>query len=96
MDIKIIATSVEGFNSIKERLDTIPEQIRDQIISAEQKAHGLQLVINVESHKKCVRLPKNTGQITHFDDYIGCYSENEIFYKIIKQQPDIKIDYLFI
>ncbi len=94
---KIEATSIEEFEAKLNKLNSLPEQITDQIERVSYNSVGLCLEFKY-NYKKEVKLvlPNYVTQITPFDgDYIGIYA-GDFFFKIPNTFKDCNITYLFI
>ena len=90
---KIIASTVDEFNSISERLKKLPESILSQIETVvDHRLLGLECQIRKKYDQTGTYLPKSTRQITTFDDYIGVYCD-DFFFKLPKEN---KIDYVIL
>lgn len=90
--MKITASTIEEFNEIQEKVNTLPDQIQNQIVVASKDSL---LGIKCEFIKQnSIFLPRNTNQITDFDDYVGIYSD-DFFFTIEKTKEKI-VSYIFI
>lgn len=89
---QITASSIETFNSISEAIAKLPPRIFEQIERAEMGLTGIKCHIRkfYEEAPK-VFLPKDTTQITFFDDFIGVYTKDFFF-----QLPDTKAKYTYL
>jgi len=93
---KITASSVEKFEEVKKKLETLPHSILVQI----ERADG-ECLIGIECILKdnfeispTIRLPYNVNQIKHFDKYIGIYTDE--FFFIFKSASAKRVDFIFI
>src|ERR1035437_497881 len=87
---KITADSVEKFQSMTDLINTLPQDIIDQIESAHMGLIGLECLLKQPNgDKDTIWLPNYTTQISHFGEYIGIYSD-KFFFKMtggwLKQQ----------
>ena len=93
---KIITNDINTFTKITEVISELPLEVSEQIISAEKTLHGLECVLKFsDAHIPNINLPKQTRQITNFDNYIGAYCEindTDFFFKIIPKEKQ-KINY---
>ena len=93
---KIIAKTVEEFNSLINKVNTLPERVVSQIATVEKSLLGIECVFEQTfMSESTVFLPNNVTQIQDFDKYIGIYSEG-FFFKIEGKMKEGKLKYLFI
>lgn len=92
--IKILAETKEQWDIIKERLDTLPQVVAEQIESAESSFSITCNFAKRYSSNDKIYIPKElVTQITHWDEYIGVYC-GEFFFKIPKS--NFNYNYIFI
>ena len=88
--VKIIASTSEGFEEIKKLLDLLPDEIYDQIETAEQRLAGLECNIRSEfKDEHTVNLPNNISSLRDYSNYVGINC-GEYFFKVSNEGPDVK------
>jgi len=77
---KITAKTVEEFNKICEKLETLPDCIVSQIDTADNGLMGIECIFKRFFDKdRKIYIPDFTTQIHDFGDYIGIYSDDFFF-----------------
>lgn len=94
--INITASDIENFKYISERLDKLPDNIKEQIVTAKHTAVGIECTIrdNFEDGQR-INLPNSVSQISDFGEYIGIYCD-KYFFKIEGDLYKKKLNYVFI
>lgn len=95
-EIKIIATTVESFNSIQESLNSLPIQTLNRIETAEIGIAGITCVIkNKFLSDDTLYFPNNVHSIIPFTDGINVCCKDFVFV-INEKFKNTKITYRFI
>jgi hypothetical protein len=93
---KIMASSLEEFKEISDKLATLPECVVQQIETAGKTLVGIECKIRYRFRTDCqtIYLPKTT-HIKDFGDCIGCYCDN-FFFRIGEEVKKYPIEYVFV
>lgn len=94
MEVNIIARSIDGFKEIETELSKLPEEITNQIISAQMKLIGLECKVS-PSNSGILILPKNTSSIKKYGEHIGIHCE-PYYFVLGSEFCDNNINYVFI
>lgn len=88
----ITASTIDAFTALSAAVQKLDEKIYQQIERVEAGAVGIHCFIKKSwDEQPRVYLPRNTTQISYFEDYIGVYC-GEYFFKL----PDIKTQYSYL
>lgn len=91
---KIVASTLEDFQKIEERILGLPAEVLSQVEKAEAGVCGVHCTFRKDYRSEIkIALPENTTQISDFDDHIGCYAGR--FHFIVPKYEKVKITYYF-
>ena len=96
MTTKIIARSSQEFKEIFDKLNTLPEQIFNQIETAENMPIGLKCRLAFSNELMIMYIPDTTTEIINYDSHTAIHTDDNIFFIIdIKLVSQIK-GYVFV